>query len=669
MDLLRNRDVRTPLGPFDGQVAALANLGAEQYFITTNTEYVPTLPSLQLPHALFLRSDMRYGTDDPVIWPQQWTADYCHLPVIAKPGSRPEFAIMWWDPSPVDFIVGSAVTRGLGRLRNSKISEFLPPINELVARCKELGRKTAAPLSPLFGQLMNNILLWTEQLQTLPTTYTKMVFAVTSLQRAFLELDALYNYMTIYKPRIDNYMRAPPAATPVTQCVGAFTSVPSVAQQLWVARLPFWFLRPTYVFDAENILAVVSLEKPAFSVPDKPAVEAPPIVYSGNSTVAKIAAITRAAVQTPWYRDPFDIPDSRPRSLSPPPAAQPSAAIASSSRPVASSSHPAKHSNNQRERSSNQQPPSKDTRFRPYPSKSKAPAKAPTKTARDKFQALAVPEMPPSIPAWADALARVDQSVTPFTADPADRRYVLPEPALFLNTTADRRRLYLHHWNLLGDGFLYMLSQPEHVQLLSAQEWRDVLQGLMTKRGAPGSRSFRRSAALEDRIRPALRASDVPSIEGFPVPAQSVPDFSIEQAQEIVWQVAETSFRFEFCSLDRRASGKHRLAEVLECFAGHMLIGAPLEISKVGWAATAIEDRHRYAMRTARLMLDWTTKTPRPNIIRRVAERLSWSPLDMQALETAVCSYYTQAFWEYFGRAAVVPMRLIHVLETDDGQL
>ncbi|KAJ7122124.1 hypothetical protein C8R44DRAFT_735842 [Mycena epipterygia] len=622
MDLLRNRDVRTPLGPFDGQVAALANLGAEQYFITTNTEYVPTLPSLQLPHALFLRSDMRYGTDDLVLWPQQWTADYCHLPVIAKPGSRPEFAIMWWDPSPVDFIVGSAVTRGLGRLRNSKISEFLPPINELVARCKELGRKTAAPLSPLFGQLMNNILLWTEQLQTLPTTYTKMVFAVTSLQRAFLELDALYNYMTIYKPRIDNYMRAPPAATPVAQCVGAFTSIPSVAQQLWVARLPFWFLRPTYVFDAENILAVVSLEKPAFSVPDKPAVEAPPIVYSGNSTVAKIAAITRAAVQTPWYRDPFDIPDSRPRSSSPPPAAQPN------------------------------------------PSKSKAPAKAPTKTTRDKFQALAVPEMPPSIPAWADALTRVDQSVTPFTADPADRRYVLPEPALFLNTTADRRRLYLHHWNLLGDGFLYMLSQPEHVQLLSAQEWRDVLQGLMTKRGAPGSRSFRRSAALEDRIRPALRASDVPSIEGFPVPAQSVPDFSIEQAQEIVWQVAETSFRFEFCSLDRRASGKHRLAEVLECFAGHMLIGAPLEISKVGWAATAIEDRHRYAMRTARLMLDWTTKTPRPNIIRRVAERLSWSPLDMQALETAVCSYYTQAFWEYFGRAAVVPMCLI-----DDGQL
>ncbi|KAJ6596525.1 hypothetical protein B0H10DRAFT_2232452 [Mycena sp. CBHHK59/15] len=66
LDLLQNRDLKSPLGPFDGQVAAFAELGAEHYFVTTNMDYVPTLPSLQLPHALFLLADMRYGTDDPV---------------------------------------------------------------------------------------------------------------------------------------------------------------------------------------------------------------------------------------------------------------------------------------------------------------------------------------------------------------------------------------------------------------------------------------------------------------------------------------------------------------------------------------------------------------------------------------------------------------------------
>ncbi|KAJ7438688.1 hypothetical protein B0H11DRAFT_2218258 [Mycena galericulata] len=671
LDLLRNRNLNAPLGPFDGRVAAFAQVGAEHYFITTNTDYVPAVPSLQLPHALFLRSDMRYGTDDPTLWPQQWTSTYCHLAAIAKKELRPDLAVMWWDPSPEDFVFGSAVTRGLGRLRHTCMSKFLRPINELVSLCQKLMRTSQAPISPLFGEFINNILMWAEQLQTLPTTYIKMVFAVTSLQRAFLELEALYDYTTIYKPRMDNYMQAAPAGTPVAKCVGVFTTVPSVAQQLWAAHLPFWFLRPTFVFDAENIMKVVALQQPSFTVPNEPGEGTPRVVYSGNSTSAKISAIHHEAIHTPWYRDPFETTDSRSRSLSPPPMTQLDGPVASSSRPVP--------------RSDTQQ-----ARFKPYPPKApekrlaksqpgvkdlpkgshnKAASKNPAKIERDKFSALAVDEMPPSIICWADALAQVDRSITPFTTDLADRRYVLPEPALFVSTNPERRRKFLHHWTLLSDGFIHMLSQSEHVQLLSGQEWRDVLEGLITKRGHSNSKTYRRSAKLEEAIRPALQASNVSSVEGFPVPLESLPEFSLEQTREIVWQAAETTFRFEFCSLDKRASKKYRLDEVKACFAGHMLIGAPLELSKHGWAATAIEERHRYVRRTAILMLDWTTKSARPDIIRRVAEHVAWSPSQMQVLETAVCRYYTQAFWEYYGRAAVVPLRLDHDVEKEDGQL
>ncbi|KAJ7141189.1 hypothetical protein C8R44DRAFT_866829 [Mycena epipterygia] len=195
------------LGPFDGKVAVLAHIAAEHYFIMTNADYVPDIPSIKLPHTVFLWSDMQYGTDDPTLWPQQWTARYCHLPVIAKKGTRPDLDVMWWDPSPVDFVVGSTITRGLGRLHWTAMSRFTPVINELVSKCKELRRTSATPISPLLGELIQNILMWAEQLQTLPTTYDKMVFGVTSLQRGCLELDALYNYMTIYKPQIDNLSR------------------------------------------------------------------------------------------------------------------------------------------------------------------------------------------------------------------------------------------------------------------------------------------------------------------------------------------------------------------------------------------------------------------------------------------------------------------------------
>ncbi|KAJ6604882.1 hypothetical protein B0H10DRAFT_1957443 [Mycena sp. CBHHK59/15] len=485
--------------------------------------------------------------------------------------------------------------------------------------------------------------MWIEQLQTLPTTFTKMVFAVTSLQCSFLELDALYNYMTIYKLTMSNYL-APPAKTALAQCVGAFTTVPMVAQQLCavlVSATSRGLRRRKYL-------------EPSFGLPDDDAhgQGAPPVLYSGNSTLEKIAAIRRAAVQTPWYRDPFETIDTHARSPSPDPVASSSRSVVQprSSIPVASGSPPVARN----------RPP--QSRSKPYSAKTPA-TKGPAKTERDKFSPLALEEMPPSIVSMANALAQVDRSVIPYTSDDADKRYVLPEPALLVHTTPERRRKFLHHWNLLADGFIYMLTQAP--QLFCPQEWRDVLEGLMTHHGAPGSKTYRRSQKLQDSIHPVLEVSNVSSVKGFPVPIESLPQFSLAQIREIVWQVAETSFRFEFCSLDKRASKKDRLNEVKACFAGHMLVGVPLEMSQRGWAATTLEERHRYVGRTAALMLDWTTKSNRPNIIHRVADRVQWSPSDMQALETAVCRYYTQAFWEYFGCTAVVPLHLDHDVEKE----
>ncbi|KAJ7328260.1 hypothetical protein DFH08DRAFT_709600 [Mycena albidolilacea] len=679
VDLLRNKNILSLLGPFDGKVAAWAHIGAQHYFITTNTDYVPAAPSLQLPHAVYLRTDMRYGTDDPTLWPQQWTEQYCHLPLISKKGARPELDVMWWNPGQADFKIGSALTRGLGRLAHAQFSRLLPPINELVVRCKDLRRRSPAIALPLFGELIQQILMWLEQLQTLPMTYPKMLFALTSLQRGFLELDALYNYMTIYKTRMNDYMAPTAAGTAVAQFVGAFTSVPTVAQQLWAAGVPFWFLRPYEVFDTENILAIVPLVEPwdTLALPDPVAhgEGAPPTLYSGNSTRDKISAIHRATRQTPWYHDPFET--SFTPACSPSPAPDPATSVACSSRPVvphctcfsfdhgfptnyliaagpvANGSRGAAHSNNLQHMHPPKAPP-------------KVPAKGRTKVERDKFAVLAVEGMPPSIVCMAVALAKVDRSV-PSTSGGADKRYVLPEPALFVNTTPERRRKFLHHWNLLADGFIYMLTQ--NTQLLSAQEWRDILEGQVNKHGHPGSRSYRRSEKLEDRIRPALQVSNVDSIEGLPVPIESLPEFSLEQTQEIVWQVAETSFRFEFCSMDRRASRKNRLDEVKACFAGPMLVRVPLEMSKRGWAAATLEERHPYVVRTATLMLDWMTRCPCDRIIGRVAEHFPWSSSQMESLETAVCCYYTQAFWEYVGRAAVIPLRLEHDLEKEDGEL
>ncbi|KAJ7075961.1 hypothetical protein B0H15DRAFT_791187 [Mycena belliarum] len=663
VNLLRNRNLDIPLGPFDGNVGAFAELGAKHYFITTNTDYVPALPSLKLPHAVYLRSDMRYGTDDPTLWPQQWTSDYCHMPLIPRRGAVSALDIMWWNPTQDDFQVGSAVTRGLGRLHRSQFAKFLPPITHLVAQCKEL-RSTNPKIAslPLFGELIQHMMMLVEQLETLPTTFVKMVFAVTSLQRAFLELHALYSYMTVYKPRMTNYLTTGSEKHVLAAVVGAFTTKPAVAQQLSAAKVPFWFIRPVEVFDNENILRVVALQEPRFDLldPDAHGSGAPPILYSGNSTLEKIRAIQQAAVHTPWYRDPFETGFTRARSPSP---AHGSGALTSS----ASHSQrykPCMYTIMQRRMWLTVLATTDDAA---KPSANMLVKQSVPKTQRDKFTPLDIPEMPPSISSMSNALTQVDRSIIPYTSSDADKKYVLPEPALLINTTPERRRKFLHHWNLLGDGFIYTLTQQP--QLLRPQEWRDILEGLMTERGAHGSKTHKRSEKLVDCIRPALEASNISHLEGFPVPIECCPQLSLTRTHEIVWQVAETSFRFELCALDRRASGRARLNNVKRCFAGDMLVGVPLEMSQRGWAAPMLEDRHRYVASTAVLMLDWTTKSPRPRIIERIADRHQWTTDNMQELEAAVARHYTQAFWEYFGRAAVVPMRLEHDVGKEEGEL
>ncbi|KAJ7174488.1 hypothetical protein C8R46DRAFT_1214688 [Mycena filopes] len=652
-DLLRNRAPDASLGPFDGKVGAIVECNGDHYFITTNTDYIPTLPSIQTPHKVYLRSDMRYGTDDPTLWPQQWTEQFCHMPLIAKKGSRPELAAMWWDPSRRDFLSGSAVMRGLGRLHFRRLSPIIAVVDEVVQRCQTVREK-----SPLIGELIQHILMWLEQLQTLPTTFPKMVFALTSLQREVLELDALHEYITVYKSRMSTYV--PGAGVPVVaQSVGAFTTVPSVAQQLWWAGIPFWLLRPTFTFDTENILEVVPLTEPVFDLPDPDELGAgaPPVLYSGNSTLQKIDAIHRAALYTPWYHDPFETGFDRAASPSPTPVAS------TSTNPIAP---PPPTQSLQRSLQQQHQP-----RYRPYGGASNKPPAAErgpqNNHDRDKFVLSQEPEMPPAIVCMTNALAKVNRAVLPYAHSGKDIRYVLPEPALFANIDPRRRAKWLHHWTLVRDAFFFMLTQSP--RLFAPQQWRDILEGRIVPEGnKKDSREYRRRQEVQDALRPALDASNVDRIQGFPVPAASVPEFTLEATREIIWQVAETSFRFEFCALDRRASRQERAARVRACFAGHMIVGTPLEFSQRGWASSTLEERHRYVRRTAELMLDWRTKSQCPSIIRRVEDRHPWSTAQVEELEVAVCEYYTQAFWEHFGRAAVIPMRLDHELKKDEGQ-
>ncbi|KAJ7743478.1 hypothetical protein DFH07DRAFT_777394 [Mycena maculata] len=651
IDLLKNRIPEAPLGPFDGRVGAILRVGAETFFVTTNTDYVPQFVPISTTHPVSLRNDMRYGLDDPTLWPQKYSPTYCHLAAIPKPEERPDLAVMWWNPTPGDFEVGSAVTRGLGKLKFPQLVPFITAMDDLRTRIRKYTESTNE-IHSLFPRLTASIDMALDRLRSLPSTYEKMVFGFTSMQRSYLELEALLSYMSVYKPRMES-SDSKTGDLVVKHCMGAFTHEPQIAQMFFKAGLPFWLIRPTYVFDTENILAVVEVSLPPFPVDST---MEHPVLYTGNDTDDKIAAMHRAALQLPWYQDPFavDAPGQTASQetgtsnaeLSQGPS---STRAASGSRYQPYARPPTSHQSH-----------SIVGRGRGEASHGAGGGRGdqPNSKNRNKYIVYDGEEMPSVIQTWAVALSQVNTNIPSLSLRAADREYILPEPALLITPTLQARRYqFIHHWRLLRDAFLFCLGNSDRPVTLSSQEWRDVLEGRVQNRRR--NARTKNSRPLEEVIAPVLHACKMDALEGYPPSQESVPAYSTDQAKQVVWELAEMNFRFELLSLDKRASGRDRRESVKMCFAGGMLVEIPMEHSQLGLASPALVDRHRYHLRLATLMLDWRTQCRRPAfIVADIKNKRGWSQGEMEGLEKAVANYYTDTFFELFGRAAVIPMRL-----------
>ncbi|KAF7360831.1 hypothetical protein MSAN_01112400 [Mycena sanguinolenta] len=675
LDLTRNRRENVPLGPFDSRVSAILRQDSESYFVSTNASYVPALP-IRPNQTIFLREDMRYGEDDPTLWPQKYSAFFCHLGAIQrKPvGTFREISIMWWDPTTADFVLpdaGFTMTTSLGKLNGSRIAQLAAPIARLLDKYHN-ARPALTRVQDLLDPMVQQIHLGFDRLQTLPCTFTQLVVSVAALQRSFLEADALIRYMLEFKPRMVQASTDTPPR--VEHCVGVFTIDPAIAQQFRAAGLPYWLLRPTWTFTMENILEVVEPQRPEHRLK----LEAAPAAThhpTKRDTDSKIAIIHQCSRVVPWYSDPFA--DNEGSVIS--------AATASPSTSCnvhqPSELHRSGQGGSSRQRSSQ--------RFEPYSSAPRGSTSARSHRAgssrgnpsrsgsipgpnggRDKFAPLARDEMPPSISVWENALKAVDRTVAPRSSR-GNGGYVFPEPALVVSSEdVARRQHQLYNLGMMMDALVYRLGSPDAApQLLSVQQWRDILVGnaavpqMVRHDDRSQTRVSERGVLLNKLLAPAFRACGMTDRPDLSPPSGTSALVTRHRAQEMLWQVGEISFRFEFLALDRRASGLNRPDQCRECFAGSLLMGMPLGLAKEGLASMSPATRHPFYLRIARLMHDWNPR-PRLAVIAKASEAREWDKFEMSELEEAVAGHYTQAFYEHFGCAAVIPARLVHEFGT-----
>lgn len=107
-------------------------------FVTSPNADVIFAPALGLNRQVRLRADWRYGDDDPMQWPQNYSQYHSHLSAIpALPtDSMSPLNIMWWTPSLRD-MVGTDNNKtssqvAFGRLSTDKARAFRTCVDALM---------------------------------------------------------------------------------------------------------------------------------------------------------------------------------------------------------------------------------------------------------------------------------------------------------------------------------------------------------------------------------------------------------------------------------------------------------------------------------------------------------------------------------------------------------
>jgi hypothetical protein len=145
----------------------------------------------------------------------------------------------------------------------------------------------------------------------------------------------------------------------------------------------------------------------------------------------------------------------------------------------------------------------------------------------------------------------------------------------------------------------------------------------------------------------------------------TVPDH--RTTQEILWELYELNFRFELVALDQRArlTPVESEAQVLShqlllmaCFPSKVLLVADISSANQGLASPTLQGRAQYLIAMKRLMKSWGGNVPVEIHCLPADQAQGYSLQELAKLEEAITRFYTQSFFNHFGRAAILPHTL-----------
>lgn len=285
----------------------------------------------------------------------------------------------------------------------------------------------------------------------------------------------------------------------------------------------------------------------------------------------------------------------------------------------------------------------------------------PRNHGRNKFESITnLPIAPLPITAWSTALAAVDDNpsrVDERYRSPNDRKYVFPEPGIFLGANPVRRAKYLSTWQAIEPACIHRLLSSTAPPLLN-QEWRDILVGSLEFKSSTSACAKAREQACRLLGSAIHDLGDNIKDTSTTLPPPSIGD---SEAQAMLWRLSELNFRFELLALDKRAGPAGRDAvqcdqTIRDALQVSSLQAVDMDVARAGLHSTDWCSRLPSLLQLATIMKAWSGDKPLP--LLQDKPLVEYNERDTGVLEDAVARFYTDSFFIYFGRAAVIPTRL-----------
>lgn len=612
--------------------------------------YMPPLGT----RTVVLHDEYHFADDDPMLYPQPYSEQVAFLAVIPRQTRSTTISAAFYKPSPSDFVLNDPTRPWLaiGHLAPLPLAKVKLMALDLHEKYRKLVLSSNPNETDILVRKIDRLMHYDVAIQRLlqrlsiPSPQDDCFKALYLLQRTCLEFAALFNWVTKYRIRCNQRTEK----WDLLDVVGAFTDDLDVADGFFYAGIPVWVVHPLKDLPKLRIETLVEplplthqrlpigtdafLDIQVAQPPRKP-------VFIGHATdLSRYQAMSmflKSLVSTGLLSPPIH---------------------AASLGPVR---RPFKHS---RSRSRNVQGEllfsfqnvsdvSSGTIFH----------------RRNKYVDVESPRVPPSIPSWRVALAALsfDQD---HQREGVNAGYALPDPGLFVSPANDETKAqYLAMWLKIRDIMIHRLLSS--FEPLPNKLWRSILAIEKTTPRTDSREGQLRAqamcllqdaakASMGDNFSMALLTSNTPSWRGTGV--ERTQDLVNPQlSREILWELYEINFRFEFASLDavlHKSGIPLQEREIIidgNCWPYASRI-PDLDTSKAGLNDRDVFKRKDFLQGLHLVMSDWSD--PRPPCLRNrfpFIENTKQGVEYLEKIEAELAEFYVKSFYRIFGRAAIVP--------------